>query len=381
MCADLKGAPTDFSGLLEHLERASEPQIPRKLIRRYRGPSALDIDDRYAFVRRLGGGREGAVNLYEDSNTGDLVAIKRFQSVYRNPLPPSLLKALEVEKVYYWPAEIQATILLGGSSQRTHEAGLISERGLESSDCDMLPALDYFLIREGSWSSTSFTWHLVTPFLGKGTLTHLAQNLEASNQTSCNLDHAFRPSLHRLVESLARLHKLSVCHNDVKPDNIYILDQQHWLLGDLGNVREINHPYYSTPKWQREGQWADCQTNDIRRALISYMNLIRRAAADKEVFDQQIICRSSALAEFYWGFMEEPVSADELLQRLETVWGHGNASVKRKSVKDNSATCDQPDSGWWLLRSPSISQRVDLELRWSIIPGKWMMFWIRSWRS
>ncbi|KAI4097979.1 MAG: hypothetical protein LQ339_006640 [Xanthoria mediterranea] len=230
-------------------------QLPQQLVRQLRGSSGVDIDQRYLFVRRLGGGREGAVSLYHDTSTDGLVAIKRFQSVYRNPVPEPIREALEAEDVNYWPAEIPATILLGGLAMRPDTTGPLPKRGLEPSTSDVLPALDYFLVRGSSWSPASLTWHLATPYLGKGTLMHLANNLATKNWTFGNLDQSLRPALHRLLGSLARLHRMGVCHNDVKPDNIYVEDELYWLLGDLGNVREIHHPYYSTPQWHREGQW------------------------------------------------------------------------------------------------------------------------------
>ncbi|KAL8845872.1 MAG: hypothetical protein Q9221_008991 [Calogaya cf. arnoldii] len=210
----LKGAPTDFSSLFDVSDWPANVQLPEQLVRQLQGSSGLDIDGRYLFVQQLGGRREGAVNLYQDTSTGNLVAIKQFHTLYRNPLPEPIHQALSAEE----------------------------------------------------------------------------------------------------------------CHNDVKPDNIYVEDELHWLLGDLGNVREINHHYYSTSQWHHEGQWADCQTNDLRRALISYLTLMRRASADTEAFDQQLMCRSSALAQLYWGFMEEPISAEELLHRLEI--GQWNASTE-----------------------------------------------------
>ncbi|CAL8578748.1 hypothetical protein XPA_004521 [Xanthoria parietina] len=181
------------------------------------------------------------------------------------------------------------------------------------------------------------------------------------------LINSLRPALHRLLGSLARLHRMGVCHNDVKPDNIYVEDELYWLLGDLGNVREIHHPYYSTPQWHREGQWVDCQANDVRRALISYLTLIRRASADTEAFDQQFLCSSSPLAQLYWDFMAEPTSANELLHRLEV--GQWNASTE----SSGNCPCLQEKS-IWPLRRPSNLQRVDSELRWSTVPSRWK-FW------
>ncbi|KAL8652454.1 MAG: hypothetical protein Q9226_004266 [Calogaya cf. arnoldii] len=363
----LKGAPTDFSCLFDVSDWPANAQLPEQLVRQHQGSSGLDIDGRYLFVRQLGGGREGAVKLYQDTSTSNLVAIKRFHTLYRNPLPEPIHQALSAEEVNYWPAKIPATILLGGLALRPLDGDPLSKRGLGSENLDMLPALDYFLVRRNTWHSSSLTWHLATPYLGKGTLSHLAENLEVKNQTFNDLDRALRPGLYRLLGSIARLHKLGVCHNDVKPDNIYVEDELHWLLGDLGNVREIEHHYYSTPQWHLEGQWADCQTNDVRRALISYLDLIRRASADTEAFDQQLMCRSSALAQLYWAFKEKPISAEELLHRLEI--GQWNAPKER--VGECPCLAGNP---FWSLREPSTLQMVNSELRWSTVSSRWK-FW------
>lgn len=210
VCPNLKGAPTDFSSLFDVSDWPPNAQLPQHLVRQLQGSSSLDIDERYLFVRPLGGGREGAVSLYHDTSTGGLVAIKRFQSVYRNPVPEPMYEALEAEEVNYWPSEIPATILLGGLALQPGDTTPLSNRRLEPSNSDMLPALDYFLVRGSSSSSTSLTWHLATPYLGKGTLTHLAKNLETRNQTSSDLDDSLRPALHRLLGTLARLHRIGV---------------------------------------------------------------------------------------------------------------------------------------------------------------------------
>ncbi|KAI4090446.1 MAG: hypothetical protein LQ344_004752 [Seirophora lacunosa] len=207
---DPKAAPTDFSTLPDFSEWPSDTQLPPQLVRQYRGSSGLDIDDRYFFVRVLGSGREGTVSLYQDMNTGDPVAIKAFHTKYRNPVPARLLEALKAEDVNHWPTEIPATLLLGGSTLWSDDRGSFPKRGLGVSSLDMLPALDYFLVRESPRHPASLTWHLATPYLGRGTLTDLAMSLEVDNQTPNDLDLSLRPNLHRLLGSLARMHRTGV---------------------------------------------------------------------------------------------------------------------------------------------------------------------------
>lgn len=134
-----------------------------------------------------------------------------------------------------------------------------------------------------------------------------------------------------------------------------------------GNVRELRHPYLATSKWHRDGQWADCQANDVRRALLSYLNLIRRAAVDSEAFDQQFLCRSSPLGELYWRFMEQPILAKELQDGLK--------SGSRETSAESFASCRySQESPFWTVSKPWVSKRVNLELRWSTAPDKFT-FW------
>lgn len=210
MPVDLKGAPTDFSSLPDLSNRSSSTQLPRQLVRQLQGSSGLDIDDRYIFVRELGSGCEGTVRLYRDTSTGRPVAIKVFQSKYRNPLPAHISEALEAESVKYWPAEIPATILLGESALGMNDSGLIADHEIEPSSVDVLPALDYFLIRGSTRLPPALVWHLVTPYLGKGTFIDLSKRLAADSRSFTDLDLSLRPKLHRLLGSLARMHRIGV---------------------------------------------------------------------------------------------------------------------------------------------------------------------------
>ncbi|KAI4174050.1 MAG: hypothetical protein LQ343_002614 [Gyalolechia ehrenbergii] len=202
VCVDPKGAPTDFSCLPDFSEWPSNIQLPRQLVRRQQGSSALDIDDRYLFVRELGSGREGIVRLYWDTSTGDSVAIKAFHSKYRNPVPARVFEALKAENVHYWPTEIQATILLGVSTLRNDDTGSSPKCGVETWSLDMLLALDYFLVHGTPLPSATI--------LAKGRLPIWQKSLEVENQTFNDLDLSLRPTLHRFLGSLARMHKIGL---------------------------------------------------------------------------------------------------------------------------------------------------------------------------
>lgn len=319
----LKKAPTDFSNLTIPTTWSSVSVLPKQAFREWTGSFRRDIDERYVFVRELGSGAEGNVKLYNDTYINRAVAIKAFRSHQRNNLPKQLVQVVQSSLVGSWPAEIPATILLGGSKLEHYDENLFSKHRPFGARLDTVPALDYFLIPTGRPRSSQWEWQLVTPYLGpdsgesQGTLTDLAEHLNKECKRSVELDGTLRPGLHRLLGSLARLHMKGFCHNDIKPDNVYVQRAENWLLGDFGNAREISHPYYKTQQWNLEGQWSNCIYNDVRRAIISYLTLIRRASADREDFDVQFFCGNSPLSTLYWDFVRNPTSAIELHNKLE----------------------------------------------------------------
>ena len=244
---DLKTTPTDFWISTKQPNWSSPRILPEDLLRSWTGPSRLDIDAQYMFIRELGSGREGTVRLYSDTRSGRAVAIKTFHSERRNRLPGPLLEAIQPEILTDWPTEIPATLFFSNLRLETHDEKLFSKHQHSGQRLDTIPALDYFLVhdQESRWSPPK--WQLVTPYL-EGTLSDFAERLKKKRKTYQELDTAFRPGLYRLLQSLARMHSRTLvrpvlkpsfqrakfqCHNDIKPDNIFVSPGNNWLIGDL----------------------------------------------------------------------------------------------------------------------------------------------------
>ncbi|KAF2757021.1 hypothetical protein EJ05DRAFT_487017 [Pseudovirgaria hyperparasitica] len=225
---------TDFlRPLLDHGRQSLEWTHSDQPIRRYSGDHDLDIDGVYIFKRELGYGYEGSARLYESKDTGEYVVIKTYYSNrFRDQLPDSLSDCF-LHKITSWPTEIPAGLLMS--------AIFTVVPSPDSQTWSHVPMLDYFLAHTGSYFSSP-KWHYVTPYIQHGTLVNLSQVAGSRNFVSlASLDQAWRPSFNKLLSTLATLHDAGYCHDDIKPDNVYIANATHWLLGDYGNLREINH--------------------------------------------------------------------------------------------------------------------------------------------
>ena len=288
----LKLVPTDFSALAGPGSAAL--LSPAKPIRQLNG---THIDDRYIYMRELGKGMQGSAALYVDVSTGEVVVVKTYNSDGRNHLPAQLADDF-ARYSSSWPSEIEAGLLLGSPK--------ISESSV------YVPVKDYFILQSNR-SDRSWAWAMVTPFIEDGTLKNLAEVTKIHERTPQKLDMIFRPVLNTVLEGLDPLHAAGYCHNDIKPDNVFVAATKHWLLGDLGAVREIEHPWHMTRRIKRENQWADCKTNDVRRALKTYLWFIRQASGDPSAFDLAFYAEQQAWSKLYWEFMRQPVSIERTL--------------------------------------------------------------------
>ncbi|CZT16107.1 uncharacterized protein RCC_01948 [Ramularia collo-cygni] len=281
-----KAHPTDFSRLRAFNLSVWPPSHP------IRYNNGTHIDDRYTYISHLGTGQEGSVSLYEDSE-GTAVAVKTFSLAARNQIPFELVEDF-IDLTTTWPTEIEAGVLL--NSLR---------------DASFVPVLDYFILQEPA----GWTWAFASPLQLGGTLLSLAERERlAYNPSSLeSLDRFYRPSLLSLLSVLEDLHLAGICHDDIKPDNIFIgQDSRHWMLGDLGNVREVKHPWHQTASWIRQNQLPDCKTNDVKRTLKTYLSFLRAASNDADAFDRQFWGRGTALSRMYWDFVLYPLDAGRL---------------------------------------------------------------------
>jgi serine/threonine protein kinase len=242
----------------------------------------------------LGEGWEGKVFTYEDS------VIKTFtpgRSPFRNCAPDATK----------WPTEIPASLQFGGTA--TDDANTTHD--------GFLPVKAHFMA--STTPGEPAEWHLVTPLLKSGNLASLARKLSMEEQPMSyeQIDARYRPAFNELLKNMGTLHGAGYCHDDVKPGNVFIQDESHWVIGDLGNVREVEHPYHSSRIWKDNGQLDDCRANDVVRALQSYLKFIQSSAVDEEDFNETLYGGQAPLSRlFWWTLADAPdMSAEELGQR------------------------------------------------------------------
>ncbi|KAI0015441.1 hypothetical protein F4780DRAFT_73873 [Xylariomycetidae sp. FL0641] len=259
----------------------------------------------------LSRGYEGEVFVYGDT------VIKTFVTEH-SPLRNCLAFTDAATKM---PTEIPATLLLGGLG------------GEVTAATDFFPLKDYFLAP--ATASSPASWHFVTPYLRAGNLDAAAKRQRGAGLTARQLDRRFRPSLHRVLGALGRMHtELGLCHDDVKAGNIFVggsssssssrnnnsnnnnntaaeeeeHDDTHWLLADFGNVRQLDHPYHASRLWRRDGrQRPDCRANDVVRLLKTYVQFLRTAAAagdDTAAFDAAFWARREPWSRLYWATVQ-----------------------------------------------------------------------------
>ncbi|KAJ9638432.1 hypothetical protein H2199_007121 [Coniosporium tulheliwenetii] len=328
-------APTDLSPLYSPTTSPSLPLPEHPARRLIRTSNAVNIGDRYSYLKPLSAGCEGNTAIYRDEETGSDVVIKSFRTQLRNRLPEYARRTF-AGSIDYWPAEIPATLLLGGMMNVTSESNT-TETVDVSFKSDFVPAVDYFLIVSSeSGAPVSPTWRLVTPFIRGGTLQTLASKLKEDRpQKPHELDAFLRPAFNRLLAALRDLHAKELCHDDIKIDNIFALDQTRWLIGDLGRAREVQHPYHYTHGWQSKNQWSECRLNDVRRMLKTYLTVLRTAAADADRFDAEFYTERQPWSKLYWDFMRRPALAGELLGRSS------NSSVELAQVHEDSMEVEE----------------------------------------
>jgi hypothetical protein len=192
-----------------------------------------------------------------------------------------------------WPTEIPASLAMGTTQ-------------------GFLPVGDVFFA--SSSPNQEAQWHLVTPLMKGGTLQTLANTI-ARNQTDTEssrrtLDVRFRPRFDELLVTLRKLHDRGLCHDDVKLDNVFVDEPSteedgSWLLGDLGNVREVSHPYHASRIWTHSNkQLPDCRANDALRATKTYLQFLRHAVdssrSTRSGFDKALLKAKEPWARLLW---------------------------------------------------------------------------------
>jgi serine/threonine protein kinase len=258
--------------------------------------------------KTIGNGWEGKVFAYKDS------VIKTFtpgRSPFRNCAPG--------ETNEKWPTEIAASLRFGGHNNNNNITNAESMQGDDANEF-----LDGFLSVKTYFEaaippSQVPEWHLVTPLLKGGNLEKLAKKTSQKSElnTTRRMDTHYRPAFENLLSNLQRLHEARYCHDDIKPTNVFVANDTHWVLGDLGNLRHVSHPYHSSRLWTDNKQLSDCRANDAIRALKSYLQFIRSATRDKDAFDSEFYMAEEPLSRMFWkAWADAPNMSAALLREI-----------------------------------------------------------------
>ncbi|KAF1935894.1 hypothetical protein EJ02DRAFT_516153 [Clathrospora elynae] len=294
-----KYAPTNFNFHTEELDLGSsrsnkeDLQFQDELIANRPAWKVLSV------------GWEGKVFTYNDW------VIKTFTpgwSPFRNCIHGAIAK---------WPTEIPASLHFGGRVSNVD----VSERNSSHHTTVMyngfVPVKAYFMTSASP--SVPEQWHLVTPLLGGGNLHTLAKQLSRSAEAKSfrEVDARYRPAFNRLLDTMEALHVAGYCHDDIKPANIFAQDELHWVLGDLGNLRHVLHPYHSSGLWKDNEQLEDCRSNDVIRVLRSYLKFVQSSASDADRFNIAFMeGQGPGSRLFWWAIAYAPtMSAGQLHRR------------------------------------------------------------------
>lgn len=341
--SSLKQYSTDF-GILDEQYVPWLSQHPVRKI-----TNGRHIDDQYHYLRHLGQGFEGSAALYMDATSGDRVVIKSFTNVARNKIPELLVMSDLGNSTTTWPTEIEAGLLLGETPVKA----------------SYVPVLDYFILQ----SETNWSWALVMPFASKGNLMNLATNeRRREDRDADQLDQAYRQAFNDMLTALASLHGADLCHDDIKPDNILVESNDHWLVGDLGGIRHTSHPWHATTTWQLQNQWPNCQFNDIRRSLKTYLWFLREASGDKVSFDRQFWEKSTAWSKMYWTYVENPVDIQEVLEASRWEFAERTAAREDADLAADRSMLRESNS--------ELNRATEAELTCTTVPKRlWKHWW------
>ncbi|KAJ4991721.1 hypothetical protein SVAN01_02836 [Stagonosporopsis vannaccii] len=304
--------------------------------------------------RPLREGWEGKTFIYQGS------VIKTFtpgRSPFRNCAPGT---ANEL-----WPTELPASLYFGGSGQSN-----------ASSHDGFLPVKALFMTAS---SNTQAEWHLVTPLAKGGSLQDLTIKMRERKQTYRDIDGQYRSAFTGLLDSLQVLHGAGYCHDDVKPGNILIADDAHWILGDLGNLRHVTHPYHTSLLWKENKQLPDCRKNDVFRALKSYVQFVRAAAVDAGTFDAEFYEKREPLSRLFWSVAVGVAHFDveELRARAAAI---GNPWVDDIDTVHNAALAATQNFAWLNMfsRRSALHFAVNQELQ-TRLGEKTARWWALTW--
>jgi hypothetical protein len=109
-----------------------------------------------------------------------------------------------------------------------------------------------------------------------------------------------------------------------------VKDDSDWIIGDLGNIRHLAHPFHSSRLWlQDNSQLLDCRANDVLRALKSYLQFIRAASNDADAFDAALYEGREPLSRLFWWTLDDSTTMSAAELRVRSEVENSEQSAKR----------------------------------------------------
>ncbi|OAL02686.1 hypothetical protein IQ06DRAFT_292025 [Phaeosphaeriaceae sp. SRC1lsM3a] len=338
-----KYSPTHFGATHRELQsRAKRPDIDDHHFRDH-------LLSQREHWQRLGEGWEGKVFSYKDS------VIKTFtpgRSPFRNCAP-------ETEDAgEKWPTEIAASLRFGGHKHNTPGSELTDDDYASTALHGFLPVKSYF--KAAASEGQEEEWHLVTPMLKGGNLKDLAKKVAHNPKLTKtrDMDAYFRPVFENLLSDIQRLHEANYCHDDIKPNNVFIANRTHWVLGDLGNLRHVTHPYHSSQLWADNDQLSDCRANDVMRLLKTYMQFLKRSTNNDNAFNDEFMAGKEPFSRLFWmASRDAPVMSASILRRI-LMAEYPEQPAKTQVDDEISASVKDHASSTWFFKQSRMNKEV-----------------------
>lgn len=221
-----------------------------------------EVINQYKVIKVLGHGTTGTVYLASDTKKKKLVAIKSISVRERRPKLISYMQSLSFSD------EVGAVSFSSGSEfvdvDQYQDAKNIedmlnplNDMRQEVDPCMAIPLsageMEIRILRqlnhpyvipllEAIDDPEEQLLHLVLPFASRGAITTVDSNELGKDVTHCKVVRPFsklKRYVQEIIEALIHVHFKNFVHNDVKPDNVLLDDDDHVLLVDFGTSRRV----------------------------------------------------------------------------------------------------------------------------------------------
>ncbi|KAI5818949.1 hypothetical protein BZA77DRAFT_175119 [Pyronema omphalodes] len=335
---------------------------PDHTLSRTMNTTTQNFEPDYIFLHKLGRGYEGQADIYHHVPSNKTVVIKTFFSMTRDQqLPYSVLALLEKNNITIsrWPVDLSATLRRYTGSDNTYRFS-ISETDDEDNEVDTsntnttlttpkdgtIHPLDIFHVP--NTPPQTHPWRMVLP-LYPGSLDSVASTTAFLNLTTADLDFLYRPHFSAIFRTLGQMHQTTeytgslsasdftingFCHDDVKLDNIFLKNRQHELLvGDMGQVRSLEHDWHKSNKWE-------CRLIDAHRSWRTYLTLLREGSLGAEFSAGQEMGLDKKEDQSAWG-AQGAFGRDLMEGKVQWAKAYWSWKVQKTLPQDF------PEGGWW----------------------------------